>query len=167
MPPPEGVRSPTMRWQEQSQACRIYVLLVCLLSIPFAVACLRKPSDYSTEWLLLTVASAFVATINVRLPKLSVIISMGDVFVILVLMRFGGGPALLTYWVDNTIGYTADIFRRCGLRSAEQFHFYQWSFNLACCALSTWVIYALYHGVLSLPLTYPVNLISALLSTAI
>ena len=81
-----------MRWLEQSQACRIYVLLVCLLSIPFAVACLRKPSDYSTEWLLLTVASAFVATINVRLPKLSVVISMGDVFVILVLMRFGAGP---------------------------------------------------------------------------
>src|SRR5215467_7129214 len=156
-----------MRWRELSQACRIYVLLVCLLSIPFAAACLNKPGDYSTEWLLLTLASVFVATINVRLPKVSAVISMGDVFVILVLMRFGGGPALITYWVDNTVGYTADIFRRFGLRSVEQFRFYQLGFNLACCTFSIWVMYGLYHEVLSLPLIYPVNLISALLSIAL
>jgi diguanylate cyclase (GGDEF)-like protein/putative nucleotidyltransferase with HDIG domain len=99
---------------------------------------------------------------------MSAVISMGDVFVILILMRFGCGPALLAYWVDNTVGYTADMFRRSGFRrSAEQFRFYQWAFNLASCALSAWAMYTLYRGVLTLGLSYPVSLISSLLSIAL
>src|SRR5437588_534062 len=121
-----------MRWQELPHACRLYVLFVCLVSLPFALSCLSQQNGYSTEWFLLTLASVFVATISVRLPKLAAVISMGDVFVILILMRFGSGPALLTYWLDNTVGYATDLFRRFGRPLSRNFRFYQWSFNLAC-----------------------------------
>src|SRR5258708_3801241 len=97
-----------VQWKEQPQACRLYVLAVYVLSIPFAILCFTERYDYSLEWFLLTVTSIFVATINVRLPKLSAVISMGDVFIILILMRFGAGPALLTYWIDNTVAYSSD-----------------------------------------------------------
>src|SRR5207302_5624516 len=36
------------------------------------------------------------------------VISMCDVFVILIL-RFGAGSALVTYWTDNTVAYATDV----------------------------------------------------------
>jgi diguanylate cyclase (GGDEF)-like protein/putative nucleotidyltransferase with HDIG domain len=137
------------------------------MAVPFAVACLRERNSYSTEWFLLTLVSIFVATISIRLPKLSAVISMGDVFVILILMRFGAGPALLTYWLGNTVGYATDKFRRFGRHLLPKFLLYQWAFNLACCAVSTWAMYVVYQGALRLPIGYPLNLVLPLLGVAV
>jgi len=49
------------------------------------------------------------------LPRLSAVISMGAVFIILVLMKFGAGPALITYWIDIVVAHSADLTRRHGL----------------------------------------------------
>src|SRR5688572_12207994 len=89
-----------MRWHQQSIACRSYLAVVYCVSGPVAVYCLSQPGQFGPDWGLLTIASIFVATITVRLPKISAVISMGDVFIILSLLHFGPGPALVTYWVD-------------------------------------------------------------------
>ena len=147
-----------MRWREQSQACRIYVLLVCLLSIPFAIACLRKPSDYSTEWLLLTVASVFVATINVRLPKLSAVISMGDVFAILALIYFGTGPALVTLWIDTITASITDYSRRHGVHFYRAILLHRFFFNLAASPLAILAMSVAYNASIDSSLPAPANM---------
>ncbi len=156
-----------IRWREQRLACRLYVLVVCLLSVPFAGLCFTQQNEYSAEWFLLTITSVFVATINIRLPKLSAVISVGDVFTILILMRFGAGPALITYWIDNTVAHLSDLFRRHGRHLTHKFVLYRWAFNLACCSLSIWVMYALYRRIVALQLIYPFDLIVPLISLAI
>jgi diguanylate cyclase (GGDEF)-like protein/putative nucleotidyltransferase with HDIG domain len=92
---------------------------------------------------------------------------MGDVFIILILMQFGPGPALITYWLDIVIAHSADLVRKYGFGFMEKIRLHRWCFNLSCCALSTWTMYALYATVRSLNLTYPLNLILALFSIAI
>src|SRR6185295_6523645 len=103
-----------MRWHQQTRACRLYLLLVYLAAVPFAILCFRAENHFSLQWLLFTIISVFVATINVRLPKISAVISMGDVFIILILMQFGPGSALVTYWTDIVVANSADLFRRHG-----------------------------------------------------
>ena len=156
-----------MRWQQQSRACHFYLLAVYIASIPFAYLCLKAQNHFSFQWLLFTVISVFVATINVRLPKLSVVISMVDVFIIFVLMQFGAGAALVTYCIDIIVAGTADLLRRYGRNLKGKIFLDRWLFNIACCALSTWTMYALYSTVGSLSLTYPSNVIAALFSVAI
>ena len=156
-----------MLWQEQSRACQLYLLAVYLVSIPFAFLCFTANNDFSLHWLLFTVISGFVATINVRLPKLSVVISMGDVFTIFVLMQFGPGAALVTYWIDSVVATTADLVRRYGINPKGKFYLYRWLFNLSCCALSTWTMYVLYSTVNNLSLIYQFKVIAALCSVAI
>jgi len=156
-----------VRWQQQSRACHFYLLGVYVASIPFAYLCFTAENHFSLQWLLFTVISVFVATINVRLPKLSVVISMVDVFIIFVLMQFGAGAALITYCVDIIVAGTADLFRRYGRNLKGKIFLDRWLFNIACCALSTWTMYALYSTVGSLSFTYPSNVIAALFSVAI
>jgi diguanylate cyclase (GGDEF)-like protein/putative nucleotidyltransferase with HDIG domain len=156
-----------VRWQQQSRACHFYLLVVYVASIPFAYLCFSVENRFSFQWLLFTVISVFVATINVRLPKLSVVISMVDVFIIFVLMQFGPGPALVTYGIDIIVAGTADLLRRYGRNLKGKIFLDRWLFNIACCALSTWTMYALYSTVGSLSLTYPSNVIAALFSVAI
>src|SRR5262249_8160245 len=155
------------RWQQESRACRAYVTAVCLAAVPFAVLCFKAKNDYSLEWLLFTIISAFVATINVRLPKLSAVISMGDVFIIFALMQFGAGAALVTYWIDIAAAVGTDHLRKHGLNLKGKFYLHRWFFNVACCALSTWTMYALYTSVIGLPLAYPINIVAGLFSVAI
>ena len=87
-----------MRWKDHSTFSRLYLTAVYLCALPLAVLCFTAKNSYSPLWLLLTVISVFVATINIRLPKSSVI-SMGDVFTILIVTQFGPGPALISYWI--------------------------------------------------------------------
>src|SRR5436190_7086899 len=109
-----------MAWKDQSKACRSYLILIYALSVPATAYCLTRGSEKLTyQWALLTLASIFIATINVRLPKISSVISMGDVFVILCLLYFGAGPALLMYWIDITVAHLSDVVRRHG------FHFFK------------------------------------------
>lgn len=156
-----------MRWQQQSRSCQVYLLAVYLVAIPVALLCFKAKNSFSLEWLLLTIISLFVSTINIRLPKLSALISMGDVFVILVLMQFGPGPALTTYWIDSAAAIGADLFRRHGFNLKGKIVAHRWAFNIACCALSVWTMCLLYKTIGNLPLTYPVNLIAALFAVAI
>src|SRR5262245_36378081 len=92
---------------------------------------------------------------------------MGDVFIIFVLMQFGAGAALVTYWIDVVVAVTADQLRKHGLNLKGKFYTHRWLFNMACCALSTWTMYALYTTVGNLPLAYPLNVVAALFSVAI
>jgi diguanylate cyclase (GGDEF)-like protein/putative nucleotidyltransferase with HDIG domain len=148
-----------MRWQDHTRIYKFYVFGVYLVAIPFAIFCLRAPGVFSIEWALITLISLFVATINIRLPKLSAVISMGDVLIILVLTRFGPGPALVTYWIDTAVAGLADLFRRHGLSFLLKIRTYRWIFNFASCALSTWAMYACYSVAANLPIVYPVNLV--------
>src|SRR2546423_11931693 len=98
-----------MQWQEQSRACRFYLLAVYLTAIPLAIFCFRAKNDFSLQWLLFTLISLCIATVNVRLPKLSVVISMADVFIILILTKFGAGAALITYWSASMMAQITEL----------------------------------------------------------
>ena len=91
---------------------------------------------------------------------------MGDVFVILILIQFGAGPALITYWVDIVTAHLTDLFRKYRWHLTKRILLHRWFFNLACCAISTWTMYALYGAVGRLNLIYPFNLLAGLLSIA-
>jgi diguanylate cyclase (GGDEF)-like protein/putative nucleotidyltransferase with HDIG domain len=92
---------------------------------------------------------------------------MGDVFTIVVLMNFGPGAALLTYWADIVVAHLTDAFRKQGFSFWRKALLYRWAFNLACCALSTWTMYVLYDQALSLPLAYPLQFAFGLLAVAL
>jgi diguanylate cyclase (GGDEF)-like protein/putative nucleotidyltransferase with HDIG domain len=154
-------------WRQHSRTSRLYLLTVYLAAIPFAVFCFKADNNFSFQWILFTIISVFVATITVRLPKLSAVISMGDVFIVVVLVKFGAGPALLTYWIDIAIAHSADLFRRHGFNLRGKILLHRWLFNFACCALSTWAMHEVYRNVVRLPFPYAVSSIVALFSAAI
>jgi diguanylate cyclase (GGDEF)-like protein/putative nucleotidyltransferase with HDIG domain len=137
------------------------MLLIWLVSIPFAVLCLRQVHDFSAQWLLLGLVSIFTATINIRLPKLSTLISTGDVFIILILLQFGPGPALLTYWADTIVAQIADGFRKYRFHLLEKMIPSRWFFNLACCATSIWTIYTVFRVIRNFGLAFPGSLIAS------
>src|SRR5207244_10044561 len=60
-----------------------------------------------------------------------------------------------------------DLFRKYGFGFTKKISVHRWWFNLSCCAVSTWTMYALHETVLNLNLTYPLNLILGLSSIAI
>jgi diguanylate cyclase (GGDEF)-like protein/putative nucleotidyltransferase with HDIG domain len=154
-------------WKEQSSLCRLYLLVVYLAAIPCAFLCFKASNNFSPQWLLLALLSIFVATINVRLPKLSAVISMGDVFIIVILIQFGPFPALTTYWLDTAVATVTDLFRRHGFRLKDKILLHKWLFNLACCALSTWAMFAAYRGVGRLGLPKTINLLVELFAIAL
>ena len=141
-----------MPWQQQSRSCRVFLGVAYLASLPFAILCFRAPNEFSPQWAILAITSVFVATINIRLPNLSAVISMGDVFIILILIRFGPGSALVAYWANILAAHAAEIFRRYGRDLKGKILVHRWVFNLACCAISTWTMYWLYRLVLMLDL---------------
>src|SRR5438094_10499144 len=104
-----------MRWYDLSPACKRYLLAVYTLAVPLAALCLAGPNSYPAEWVLLTLISLFVATVNVRLPSMSSVISMGDVFTILALTQFGPGPALIMYWLDILASNLSNVIRQRGI----------------------------------------------------
>lgn len=156
-----------MRWTEQSRFSRLYLLTVYVASIPFTVLCFKATNDFSFQWLFLALASVFIATVNVRLPKLSVVVSMGDVFIILILVQFGPGPALITYWADIVVAHCADLIRRHGIYCKNKILLYRWLFNLSCCALSTWAMSQAYRSTASLTLLPSLALLVQLSAIAV
>ena len=92
---------------------------------------------------------------------------MGDVFIILILLQFGAGPALVTYWADTLAAHTADGLRKHGLHLFKEIAVYRWLFNVGCCAISTWTIYAVNALISSRNLTYPFDLIVSLSGIAL
>lgn len=154
-------------WKEQSRLCRLYLLLVYFTAVPFAAFCLTAHNTFSFQWLFLALISLCVATVNIRLPKLSVVISMGDVFIILILIQFGPGPALVTYWLDTVVATFADLLRRYGIHLRGKILLYRWFFNLACCAASTCAMFVAYKGVGWIGLPQPINVLVGLLAIAI
>jgi diguanylate cyclase (GGDEF)-like protein/putative nucleotidyltransferase with HDIG domain len=139
---------------------------VYVTALPFTFLCFGANNSFSPQWFLLALASVSVATINVRLPKLSVVISMGDVFIILILMQFGPAPALLTYWAGIAVAHGADLFRRHGRNFAKKVVWYKWLFNFACCSISTWLMFIVYRSTANLGLKTPFDLFVALLGIA-
>src|SRR5438094_10136011 len=128
-------------WHEQSRSCRIYLTAAYIASMPFAVLCFTARNEFSLNWAMLAVASIFVATINIRLPNLSAVISMGDVFIILILIRFGPGSALVAYWFNILAAHTSELFRSHVRNFLAKILIHRCVFNLACCTASTWAMY--------------------------
>src|SRR3954468_5949839 len=94
-----------MKWKETPLSSKLYLGGMCLIAIPVAaLSFLAGPASYLLPWIFLTLASFAVAFVNLSLPQIpSIIISMGDVFTFFVLVQFGPGPALITYWA-NVVG---------------------------------------------------------------
>ena len=129
-----------MRWNQEAGTFKAYLSVVYILSLPAVVYCLIQPGQFNSEWVALTFVSAFVATINVRLPKISSVISMGDVFVILSLLNFGPGPTLVMYWIHISVAHIADTIRKHGIDIRGKFIFHRFFFNVSCCALSVYAM---------------------------
>jgi putative nucleotidyltransferase with HDIG domain len=155
-----------MRWHQLAWSCRLYLGLVYLVALPFTIACFSAPANYPYVWFLLTLVSLFVSTINVRLPKISSVISMGDVFTILALTQFGPGPALITYWLDIIAGHFADVTRQLGIKGIAKIMFYRFAFNVSCCAISVWFMWKAYTLAMTSGLPSPVNEVLALAGIA-
>src|SRR5262245_59158449 len=134
-----------MKWHELTPLCRAYLIGVYLLSLPFTYLCFTTINTYSFLWIVLTVVSIFVSTVNVRLPRISSVVSMGDVFTILALIQFGPAPALITYWLAIVASTVADAIRRLGVRGLAKVMLYRVLFNLSCCAISIWVMFGAYR----------------------
>ncbi len=112
-----------MSWRDLPLRCKFYLLGVGLLSIPIAVAFLFRftRTNISLPWILLSIASFSVAAINLSLPQIpSIVISMGDVFTLVVLINFGPGPALITYWANVIATSFARHIKSNGFRSFER-----------------------------------------------
>src|SRR5688572_19749538 len=129
-----------MRSNRQALTFKAYLALIFILSLPATVSSLSRPGSFSTEWISLLLVSVFVATINVRIPKISSVISMGDVFVILSLLYFGPGPTLVMYWANIAVATFSDTVRNFGIRLRGRVIFHRFFFNLSCCALSVYAM---------------------------
>src|SRR6185295_5015562 len=127
-----------MKWRDASVLTKAYLGGVCVFAIPVALAVFSSPpKNYEPLWGFLTFASFAVAFVNLSLPQIpSIIISMGDVFTFFVLVKFGPGPALVTYWA-NVIGTSiARHVKRDGYRFLKGLSIHRLLFNLSCCSIS-------------------------------
>lgn len=157
-----------MAWEQLSPACKRYLIAIYMLAIPTTAYCFRSGNNaYSTQWFLLTGISLFVATVNLRLPNISSVISMGDVFTILALAQFGAGPALIMYWSGMVVGHLADVVRRYGISSIRKIKAHKFFFNVACCPLCVAAMSVVYRGAMISRLSYPLNFLVGLFLLAL
>jgi len=66
---------------------------------------------------------------------------MGDVFTLVVLVRFGPGPALITYWANVIATALARNIRNHGIRGFGRLSFHRLLFNLSCCSASIFAMH--------------------------
>lgn len=128
-----------MSWSREPRRSQAYLVAIYLVAIPAAISVLAADDGrYSSTWVALTTFAIFVATVNIRLPKASSVISTGDVFVILAFLNFNAGPALITYWLSMLAAHASNTFRKHGLKGNVIPH--RLLFNLGCCALSVFAM---------------------------
>jgi diguanylate cyclase (GGDEF)-like protein/putative nucleotidyltransferase with HDIG domain len=128
----------SMKWRDASLSTKSYLGGVCVIAIPVAISVFSSiPRIYGPFWIFLTLASFAVAFVNLSLPQIpSIIISMGDVFTFFVLVQFGPGPALITYWA-NVVGTSiARHAKRDGFRFFKGLSIHRLFFNISCCSIS-------------------------------
>jgi PAS domain S-box-containing protein len=161
--------SKSLTWQELSNHSKIYLLTIYAAAIPSAYACLSLlGGEYSVPWFFLTLASLFMASINLRLPKsTTVVISMSDVFAILALIHFGAGPALVTLWIDTLTGTITDYSRRHGIHFYQKMKLHRFIFNLAVCPLFIVAMSVVYTPVMNSSVPYPANMAIGLALVAV
>jgi diguanylate cyclase (GGDEF)-like protein/putative nucleotidyltransferase with HDIG domain len=146
---------------------RLYLFAIYLCAVPAAFVCFEGTNTYSVSWIFLTVASVLVATISIRLPTLSVVVSMGDVFTILALIHFGPGPALITYWSAIFAANITRVLRVYGFHFRGKVFLSRWAFNIACSTLSTATIYVVYQRTLALQIPDSIKLATSLFAIAV
>src|SRR6516225_6189074 len=126
-----------MNWRDLAIRCKVYLSTVYGLGLLATVICFVASFKYDFIWLLLALASFFVASINLRVQhNPSVVISMGDVFTLVVLLHFGQGPALITYWANVTAAALISYAKAYGLNFFRHIKYHRILFNLSCCSLS-------------------------------
>ena len=152
--------SKSLKWRELPITSRLYLASIYIAAIPCTYLCLRfLPGEFSLPWLLLTIPSAFIASVNLRLPKsTTVIISMSDVFPILALIYFGAGPALVTLWVDTITASITDYSRRHGVYFYRKILLHRFFFNLAGSPLAVLAMGIAYNAAMASGLPSPANL---------
>ncbi len=132
-----------MNWHQLHFRAKAYLIGSYVFGAVFAFVSLTAAHNrFVYPWVLLTLASIVVATINVRLPMTGhrVVISMGDVFTILALLQFGPGPALVMYWGNLVSAHTTDQIKKYGWDFLRQTSPYKYAFNFAICASSIWAM---------------------------
>ena len=135
-----------MSWKDLPLGCKLYLIVICLLSIPIAIASFSSsPAEYGLPWILLSIASFSVAAINLSLPQIpSIVISMGDVFTLVVLINFGPGPALITYWANVIATSLTRHVKSHGFHNFGRMSLHRFLFNLSCCAASIYAMQYVY-----------------------
>src|SRR5215471_6381701 len=123
-------------WRDLPTRCQVYLCSAYLLGLASTVICFSETTHYNLVWILLAVASFSVASINLRLPQTDVVVSMGDVFTMLVLLHFGAGPALVTYWANVAAATATHYAKRSGQSFFKRVKYHRVFFNLSCCAMS-------------------------------
>src|SRR5262249_7531833 len=126
-----------MKWSDLSFACKLYLLAVYLIALPLTYAIFISHARYPATWAVLTLVSLLVSSAHLRLPRFpAVLVSMGDVFTIVVLITFGPGPALVNYWFNVTASTFTGHFRRHGWSFFRVLKVHRVLFNFACSAAS-------------------------------
>src|SRR5262245_21916689 len=156
-----------MKWHQQSKPYRYYLLLIYGLAALTATYYFTRAPQFGPEWTLLSVTSVFVATINIRLPRISSVISMGDVFVVLSLLHFGPGPAIVNYWIIVTAATFTDVLRRHGKQIKGKIFLHRSFFNLSWCALCVLAMDLSYRWIQSLNLNSRLELVASLAAIAV
>jgi diguanylate cyclase (GGDEF)-like protein/putative nucleotidyltransferase with HDIG domain len=152
-----------MYWRDLPFKCRVYLTFVCALAVPLAVISLHKGGEYGVIWVLFTLASLFVATINLHLPQVpSIVISMGDVFTILALIHFGEGPALVSYWTNIVATALARHFKH-----VRKIAIHRLVFNLSCCAVSIFTMSRIYTVTFADKMQDPARILVGLTAIAV
>jgi diguanylate cyclase (GGDEF)-like protein/putative nucleotidyltransferase with HDIG domain len=152
-----------MIWKDLPGRCRAYLAFIFVLGLISTFVCFSRSADYDASWLLLAGSSFFIASVNLRLPQNpSVIVSMGDVFTLLVLLHFGAGPALLTYWANVTATTFSGYAQKHGWRFFEKMAYHRVAFNLACCAISVSSMSVAYDLITGLPFNQTVDFVLAI-----
>jgi hypothetical protein len=123
-----------MAWKKQSFPSRVFLVGIYLFAIPTTLNAFLSSGSYSIPWLLLTLFSIPVAIVGVRLPGISSVISLADIFIFLALIYFGPGPALITYCLDVSASLISDTLRTFGVRG--KIAWYRYLFNMSACSLS-------------------------------
>jgi diguanylate cyclase (GGDEF)-like protein/putative nucleotidyltransferase with HDIG domain len=151
-------------WAGLERRPKRYLLSIYLAGVILAMVCFAwYGGEYVRQWAFLTAAALAVATVSIKLPKASAVISMGDVLTILAVLHFGAGPALITYWVQVFVGGAAESYRRGGLRGVA---YYKIFFNFAQCAVSVWGMHTTYRLISALALPDPAGLLAGLAGIA-
>src|ERR1051326_1113160 len=151
-----------MTWRDLSTPCKLYLCAVYGLGLLATWICLRTQTPFNIVWVVFAIASFLVASINLHLPQNpTVVLSMGDVFSMVVLIHFGAGAALITYWANILAASVTTYAKIQGGKFYKRVKYHRFFFNLSACSLSVWSMATIYGLVRKLNINGTIDFILA------